>query len=618
MDQSTILELYPMRGSLLVAAIILTSSSSAFAAGCENYCVGIRGNGEAAPAHWSALSRMVEENGMPKATAGGSSATVTMFFLDAMAGNPKLKAEQDAEKKRKMQALMLKSMPEFMAVLAKHSKVADGFAMMQAYSGGDPELKKKAMEAFGQAGSMTKEQLVEAMGKYGTLLNPELLALVMKDPARFGPEAKKSIMNLGAFNAVTDDTLFFRPGLVDFKGFSVVLGQIADFYAGNTDPAIQAQLDGFMNECSDKAYQKEWQSVDSSCKEKFQKIASDYLSGGKFQHKALFSKVGTNTEAMPTTSIIQGEGMNKYNKMKKAYESGTATPQQLADFSLDFKNDVAFGYFGRPEQLAAAKRGLQATADAGDLRAKKFRDMGQTSWFDVLATSPAEPGIANAQRIPQGNTREEVLTEVQKPIGERWKGLKYRKDAISAGGWNDLQPTGVLKAQGCQPIVFLTRQSPCGDSKFGQQVLIRLSGNKKEIPFWDKICDGGPGGWCADKIRAAGGDPAKIAETPWHQLVNLCNPDSSFRRALDASDASYCTKWDAVENDVFRGKMRDLVKDAYNSPSIPNTSAGAACRLNEQPRSNDPRNLPSCLPYKGQGSRDSGGGGGDEGTRPAQ
>src|SRR5688500_14013677 len=114
-----------MRGSLILGAIILiTGSSASLAASCENYCVGIRGNGEAAPAHWSALSRLVEENGMPKATAGGSSATVTMFFLDSMAGNPKLKAEQDSEKKRKMQALMLKSMPEFMAVLAKHSKVA--------------------------------------------------------------------------------------------------------------------------------------------------------------------------------------------------------------------------------------------------------------------------------------------------------------------------------------------------------------------------------------------------------------------------------------------------------------------------------------------------------------
>ncbi len=531
-----------------------------------------------------------------------------------MAGNPKLKAERDAEKKRKMQALMLKSMPEFMSVLAKHSKVADGFAMMQAYAGGDPELRKKAIEVFGSAGNLTKEQLKEAMGKYSTLLNPELVALVLKDPAKFGPEAVKSITNLGAFNAVTDDTLFFRPGLIDFKGFSVVLGQIADFYAGNTDPAIKVQLETFMDECSENAYRKEWGSVDGDCKGKFQKIASDYLSGGKFQHKALFNKVGTHTEALPTTSVIQGEGMTKYLKMKMDYENGSA--ENIADFSLDFKKDLSFGYWGRPDQLARVKKGLAPAADGGDLRAKKFRGMGQGSWFDVLSTSPAEPGIANAQRIPSGNSREQVLAELQKPIGQRWKGLKYRRDVLSTGGWNDLQPTGVLKAQGCEPIVFLTRQSPCGDSKFGQQVLIRMSGNKKEIPFWDKVCEGGPSGWCEDKIRAAGGDPAKIAKTPWHQLVNLCNPESSFRRALDVSDASYCTKWDAVENDVFRGKMRDLVKDAYNSPLIPNSSAGASCRLNEQPRNIDPRGLPSCLPYKSEGAL--GEGGERAGTRPAQ
>ncbi|MGZ3741076.1 MAG: hypothetical protein ACXVB9_16985, partial [Bdellovibrionota bacterium] len=48
--------------------------------GCDNYCVGVRGNGEAQPAQPTGLSRMVEEFGMPKALSGGSSATVTMFL----------------------------------------------------------------------------------------------------------------------------------------------------------------------------------------------------------------------------------------------------------------------------------------------------------------------------------------------------------------------------------------------------------------------------------------------------------------------------------------------------------------------------------------------------------
>ena len=76
----------------------------AFAGDCENYCVGVRGNGEAEPAHPAALARMVEEFGMPNAMAGGSSATITMFLAEQVRKSPKATGEQDADRKRKIQA----------------------------------------------------------------------------------------------------------------------------------------------------------------------------------------------------------------------------------------------------------------------------------------------------------------------------------------------------------------------------------------------------------------------------------------------------------------------------------------------------------------------------------
>ncbi len=607
-----------MRRFFFVFALLLQPTGIQ-ASGCDNYCVGIRGNGEAVPAHWGALSRMVEENGMPKATAGGSSATVTMFFLDSLEGNPKVKTESDSERKKKIQALMIKSMPEFTAVMTKDAKIVDAMAMLQAYRGGDPELRKKAMEAFGRAGSLSPSELQKVFEKYGALVNPELLALVMKNPVRFGPEAQKSIQNLGAFNAVTDDTIFFRPGLVDFRGAAVVLGHMADFYAGNTDPETQAAFDAYLDDCADKAYRKEWSDVDSGCRQRFQKIAADYLRGGKFQYKALFNKVGTNMDALPTTSVIQGKGLQQYMQKKKEYENGTA--RGLADFSVDFERDMRFGYWGKQELVSRTDRGLERFREQGDLKAKSFKSLGHGNWFEVLSTSPAEPGIANAQPIPQNTTREQVIAELKKPMSKRWQGLSYRRDAISTGGWSDLHPTQVLKAQGCSPVVYLTRQAKYGDSKFGQQIFIRLTGSKKDIPFWDHVGDASPPGWCPDRIRAEHADPAKVNATPWSRISNLCNPQSAFRRALESADVVHCTNWDAAENDVFKGQMRSLVKDAYESPSIPATDAGRACKLNRQPSSSDPRGLHGCIPYPAADqARDSGGIGGDEagGTRDAR
>jgi hypothetical protein len=580
-----------MLGAGLILLTLL-SAPAAHPAGCENYCVAIRGNGEAVPAHWAALARMVEENGMPKATAGGSSATITMLLLDSMSGNPGVQAEKDAERKRRIQALMLKSMPEFTAAMAKDAKIADGFAMLQAYSGGNKELIEKAMKAF--TGPLSTKQLQEAFAKYGTLLNPELVALVNGDPSKFGPEAVKSINNLGKFNAVTDDTIFVRPGLVDFKSTAVVLGYMADFYAGNTDSDTKMRLDAFLADCADEAYRKEWMAL-GECRKRFGKIAADYLSLGQFQNKAIFQKVGNNASTLPTTSLILGEGLKKFRDLKSDYLSGNF--DKIPAFSLNFDSEMGLGYWGRAGTLARVNQGLESYREEGDLKASRFRPLGEANWFEVLSTSPAEPGIASVQKIPMGTTREQVLAELEKPLATRWSGLHYRTDAYSAGGWSDLHPTAVLKAQGCSPVVYLTRHAAYGDSLFGQQIFIRLTGTRAQIPFWEKIGDAGAGGWCADKIRAAGGNPEEVAKTPWARISNLCDPGSSFRRALRLADATYCTDWDNENFGVFSGQVWALVKDSYLSPLIPTTAAGASCKLNPQPGSLDPLALPGCLPY---------------------
>jgi len=562
--------------------------------GCDNYCVAVRGNGEAEPAHPAALARMVEDFGMPKALAGGSSATVTQFLVEQVKVNAKASGA-DGERKRKLQALVLKSMPEFEAAMTKDAKIADGFGMLKTFSGGDTEQIKAAIAAFSNAGGMSGDELKAALAKYGSLLNPELVRLVQKDPEKFGPEAVQSVVKLGNFDAVGDKTLFFRPGLVDFKGVAVVLGYMADFYAGNTDDATKAKLDKFLDDCADATYHKEWMDAPEECRTRFQTIAADYLREGNFQNKALFDKVGAHGESMPTTAVLQGQGILDYEKKKQEYLNGTA--QDIEKFSVNFDRDIRFGYWGDRDQLSAVQRGLAPAAKQGDVKAGHFRSLGAANWFEVLSTSPAEPGIANAQPIPFNTTWEQVKAELAKPLEERWKGLRYRKDVLSIGGWSDLHPVSVLRATpGCDRVVYLTRQAAYGDSKFGQQVFVRLTGMTDKVPFWKQFGDSNPGGWCEDQITAAHGDPREVRKAPWNDVSNLCNAKSSFRRALDAADAVYCTNWDADANEVFHGNMRALVKDAYVSPMIPTSDAGVACKLNAQPAGLDPKALPGCLP----------------------
>jgi hypothetical protein len=47
---------------LLAFALIFTSHTT-FAQG--DYCIALRGNGEAAPAHWGAIAQLVEKLGLP-------------------------------------------------------------------------------------------------------------------------------------------------------------------------------------------------------------------------------------------------------------------------------------------------------------------------------------------------------------------------------------------------------------------------------------------------------------------------------------------------------------------------------------------------------------------------
>lgn len=553
-------------------------SAPAFAA-ADNYCLAIRGNGENVAAHWPAIARLTEENGLPSATAGGSSASVSMFFLDGLAGNPALNGESDPVKRRKMQGLLLKSLPEFVTLMARHDRLIDVYSFMQELKDKDSGTVERALKSLAGNGGFSAGDVSRIFQKYAPLVNPEMVKGLAEKPDFFRAEARNAVKVFGQFNAKDDANLFVRPGLVDFRYFALIVGAVADFYAGNADAATNQALAGFAAGCAEESYRKPWHEISSGCRSKFAEVAGAYLARGEFPNKALFQRAGQNLRSYPSTAVLKGGAVARFRKLREAYFQGDRKAD-YAGFTVDLaKDELGFAYWGKASELKNLERGLGEYARAGDEKAKRFTALGSGNWFEVLATSPAEPGLASMQEIPQNTSREQVLAGLARSLDTRWSSLSYRSDLISAGGWSDLHPTGILRAAGCEEVVYLTRKD--GDAIFGQQVFIRLAGLTKQLSFWDKLGDHNNDGWKVDGEAGA---------TAWNSLYNLANPESSFNRALKLADAVYCTDWNRFK--VFHGEMEAMVKEAYAAPVFLRAGAAKRLQVNPEGRGND---FPGCV-----------------------
>ncbi len=97
---------------------LLLLSRSAWSA---DYCLSIRGNGELIASHWGAMASVVEKLGLPRAQAGGSSASISIFLLDSIAASPLVVENPEAA------VFMIKSL-EGMTLWIKNQKEWQDFA----------------------------------------------------------------------------------------------------------------------------------------------------------------------------------------------------------------------------------------------------------------------------------------------------------------------------------------------------------------------------------------------------------------------------------------------------------------------------------------------------------
>ena len=214
----------------------MTSASTVAVNPEAGYCLAIRGNGELEPAHWGGMARTVEKLGLPQAMAGGSSATVSMFWLNAMAMHPLVQSSTPEEQKLKA-SLMIKSLLGFFGEIQKTPQWQN---LLNLY--GQYQLSQSQKLTEDVAASLIKNNYAQAMSLLNQSMDLGLIDKMAVAPilqslgksntpqAQFYVQQMKETLSVfGKFDATNDDNLFFRTGVVSFENTAVTFGRVAGF-----------------------------------------------------------------------------------------------------------------------------------------------------------------------------------------------------------------------------------------------------------------------------------------------------------------------------------------------------------------------------------------------------
>lgn len=534
----------------------------------STYCAAIRGNGEGMPAHWGAMSAVIQEKGFPSAMAGGSSASLTIFLLESLSLNAQ-------EKTNTEKALLVKSFQGYFEALSQ-SDEGKALQAILADKAAFAGLMSLAQDLENLSSNLAKPEVMSLLGKHLSslqvlaesddftgLLNPEFLLYLnstksMLKALEQGAEnvtagqvayrkdqITKAIQNFGKFDAQTDETLFFRPGLVSFPQLAKVIGQMADFYAGISLPnkVAQQQVDSDMSQflalCAPGSEKLSWRELHEQrpfCRQLLGRAVLTYRKSAKedgAKDVKIHEKIGKHLATFPTTSVLTGESVKNFKKMRSEYLVNE-DPAFGSAFKMS-QDELRFGYWGSEQALKSIGTKLKTlSASRHDEKSKKFLALGDATWLKALSASPAEPGLSSLVDLNQ--------------------------TMISAGGWNDLHPTLVLRAYGCKDIVYVTRRG--GESMFAQGVIKKLT-DLDGFSFEEWM------GLTAEERREknAMGNSADLGPeaTLWSKLYNMANPMSSLRSSMRAATTIVCSDWDRYDG---RKDLSALVEDSFRAPWI--------------------------------------------------
>lgn len=497
----------------------------ASAAGAGGYCIALRGNGEAEPAHWGALARSVEQLGLPSAMAGGSSATISMFLLESIASHPMVRG-QNIQVQKQRASLLLKSMVGFFAEVQRTDSWNDFKTLFGiAKNIKESEVLSSAMNLVSAKQFQQARTVINRAVQLGLFdassLRPLFIALQKSDVKTsqfYINELMDSAKTFGSFDAQSPN-LFFRAGIVNFDQAAKTFGMIAGFYSLNSGSATQVKnWLTFFDSCQKDSIGLSWMQIvqkTPQCASQFSELFREEFSRNINKEGFEEQRIGSQFQVYPTTALLTGPSVSEFREAQLDYHR-QLNPQFGTKFQITNSDDIRFGYWGDMEDL----QGIEEALNMNDEKSRRFVSLGSTTWRQVLSLSPAEPGLS-------------PLREFTTQAG---------KEFVSAGGWSDLHPVQVLKAAGCQNVLYITRQG--GESVFAQGIAKRLLGFDRD---WSEI-----------NSKEDSQDQTSL----WSYLYNLGNPHSSISQALSAAGAVMCTNW----NDFpVQTQFVELVEDSYRA-----------------------------------------------------
>ncbi|MEN7342983.1 MAG: hypothetical protein AAAFM81_08555 [Pseudomonadota bacterium] len=512
--------------SLFALIIVSLSSSHAIATEAvesrptarDSICAGIRGNGQNLFAHYGALARHVEEYGAITCAAGGSSGSITAFFMESMWANPLLHdcgrrigacgpKERDAR-----YALMLKSVVGLTNAGLFQDVDTVGALVAGISQGNIIELLNGPLPQEGV------DALIRLLRDLGPLINQEAIDLLLTSPDPVF-HAKDIIDGLqkGIQFVVDDPRVFVRTSVVNFDQFATLLGSYGSFYAGY-GPQDRRGIQRWLRRCAQRSIGLTWEETAAlrgangqTCGENLTTLFNEYrerfaAAGGPNRAD---DPVGLYFPAFGVTGVLKGDAIALWEEARAAWINATPIP-----FEPDF-SDVGVGYWGQERELRRMARRLNRRYS--DLVSEQFTPLGSASWREVLSSSPAEPGFSPAVPLSSG--------------------------FVSVGGWAD--PLRV------QPLVALRANSVIAINRLG-----------------------GVGGFTADVTRLLNATEADLAA-----LYSTTDPFSSFFIGLDIATGVWCTDWDGqmsdpnlLFNDAYNSPLitssRKLAQPRFGYPNV--------------------------------------------------
>lgn len=557
---------------LFLLQFVLLFCASATSNGAVNatknpvYGLGLRGNGELQPAHFGALARVIEDQGIPTLASGGSSAAVSLFYLDAILSQPELWDNLRGAVRLKPQAhvqvaFLLKSLEGFMRVLSQtelFQTLATHYQFISSArkDGLLAELDQVVKALHEPTDILPKIQVaVQTLNGLGLFPSTavEVFIEVLSQPtkAKIGhakfvaQELSDSIRVFGKFDVKGDHNLFFRPGIIDFNRLAGSFARIGAFYSGlGAEADLQKRFAKWLNTCSKNSVGHTWNEIVASqpgCEIELKSLIQEYFRNGngamsslareEEARELLMRPVGFSLNILISTSVITGTSVAQVEEAFENYRN-----YHRSDFGRTFRlrdpSNLKFGYMGRKRTLQKIAIEYENSKFL-DAKQQRFLSLPDLNWATALSLSPAEPGLS-------------PMVEFKDANGEK---------LYSAGGWSNLHPTQIIRAAGAKRVVLITREG--GETPFGQGVAKRLLNLEKP---WEEILPDKSGQTPVTSYYSV-----KDQSSPWSKLYNMADRDSGFLRATMGADLILLTKWNDFK---IQDGMAGMVEQAYRSPYI--------------------------------------------------